>query len=116
MTGEMKIAFKTSKLQKRCNRFKEASRAWGFDNARILNRRLQEIDAVENLEEFVHLPGPKCHPLVGHRNGQWACSLAGLWRLIFVPDGDPASYLKDGKVVTTLVSQIKVVEIEDYHG
>ncbi len=111
----MQIAFRTAKLAKRCNQFKEACRAWGSENARILGQRLQEIEAAENLEQFCRLPGPDGHPLKGDRKGQWACNLVGLLRLVFVPDGEPSTYLEEGRLVRSKVLRIKVLEVRNYH-
>lgn len=57
-----------------------------------------------------------CHPLAADRKGQWAVSLWGQFRLVFVPDHDPMPLLDDGGIDTTLVTKILITEVVDYHG
>ncbi len=39
----------------------------------------------------MNLPGYRLHQLKGERKGQWAVSVSGNWRLVFVFDGVNAS-------------------------
>lgn len=112
----MEIAFRTAKLEKLCNQFKAASRKWGKDNATKLQQQLQEISAAENLEQFCRLPAARCHKLEADRKGQWGCQLAHGMRLVFEPEGDPATFLEGGRLVPSKVTRIRIVEVKNYHG
>jgi proteic killer suppression protein len=65
-------------------------------------QRIQRIldlldDACEPQE--LAIPGMFLHPLKGDRNGQWAMTVSGNWRITFAFDGE----------------DIIVVNLEDYH-
>ena len=111
----MEIAFRTSKLQKRCNQHQDACRAWGQENAEKLGRRLQEIYAADNLEQFCRLPAAGGHQLDQDLRGKWACSLAGRFRLVFEPDGDPTSFFSGGRVVAAKVVRVKILEVTNHY-
>lgn len=38
----------------------------------------------------LNLPGYRLHPLKGDRQGQWAATVSGNWRLVFEFDGEDA--------------------------
>lgn len=61
------------------------------------------------------VPG-RCHALGADRRGQFAVSLWGSYRLIFIPDHDPIPTLADGGIDLTRVTQISITEVVDYHG
>jgi len=42
-------------------------------------------------QEEMNLPGLRLHPLKGERKGQWAVSVSGNWRLVFVFEGENAT-------------------------
>lgn len=41
--------------------------------------------------EAMNLPGARLHQLRGDRQGQWAVSVSGNWRLVFAFDGQDAT-------------------------
>ena len=41
--------------------------------------------------EAMNLPGTRLHQLRGDRQGQWAVSVSGNWRLVFTFDGQDAT-------------------------
>ncbi len=53
--------------------------------------------------------------LTGDREGHYAVTLSGNWRLVFRPDHDPLPLLPDGGVDLERVTAIKIVEVIDYH-
>ena len=61
--------------------------------------RLQVLNAATALEDIPPLKSVGLHPLVGDRQGQWAMTINGPWRLVF--------RFKDGNA--------EQVEIVDYH-
>jgi plasmid maintenance system killer protein len=111
----MLIDFKSNKLKKRCEDFREASRAWGIANAKNIIRRLNEISAAPNLGELNKLPPTRCHPLTGNRKGQYSVDLHGLMRLIIEPVCDNSAYDNDGMIDIAKVESVKIIEVVDPH-
>ena len=70
----------------------------GMDVAKAM-ARLQVLHAATALEDIPPLKSVGLHPLVGDRQGQWAMTINGAWRLVF--------RFKDGNA--------EDVEIVDYH-
>ncbi|KGM26282.1 MULTISPECIES: type II toxin-antitoxin system RelE/ParE family toxin [Photorhabdus] len=67
-------------------------------HANKLRQRLAVINEAEDIGE-INLPGYNLHPLTGNRQGQWAITISGNWRVTFeFIDGD--AY---------------IVNYEDYH-
>ena len=84
----MIIRFKTKKLENCYLEHRQAQKAWGEKIARKYIQRINLIKATSSLEEVKKLPGLRCHPLKGHREGQYAVNLNGLYRLIFTVEGE----------------------------
>jgi proteic killer suppression protein len=80
-----------------------------------LRRRLASLLAAPTLKDMDGVPG-RCHALGADRHGQFAVSLGGSHRLIFIPDHDPIPTLPDGGIDLTLVTKISITEVVDYHG
>ena len=74
------------------------SKFTGMDAAKAF-ARLQVLHAATALEDIPPLRSVGLHPLVGDRQGQWAMTINGPWRLVF--------RFKDGNA--------EDVEIVDYH-
>jgi toxin HigB-1 len=70
----------------------------GLDREKAM-ARLQLLDATRSLDELPPLASVHLHKLKGNRRGQWAMTINGPWRLIFL--------FKDGDAFD--------VEIADYH-
>jgi proteic killer suppression protein len=111
----MHIEYKSRALQKACTSDREMQRAYGAIRAKFLRRRLNELENASTLEIMTKVPGVRCHGLRGDREGQWAVSLDGNWRLVFLPDHEPLPALPDGGLDTAAVTQILVLEVVDYH-
>jgi toxin HigB-1 len=79
-----------------------------------LKQRLDDIRAAGSLAMLEHLPG-HYHALRADRPGEWACSLERQYRLVFRPLGDPLPVSNDGRLDTTKVTAVCVVEVVDYH-
>jgi proteic killer suppression protein len=56
--------------------------------ARKYIQRVNIIKQARNIEELKVLPGLRCHPLKGDRQGHWAINLTGFYRLIFTLEGE----------------------------
>ena len=54
-----------------------------------LNRKLDMLNAIEELKDLNSPPSNHLHPLYDNRKGQWSISVSGSWRLCFrFEDGD----------------------------
>ena len=84
----MQIEFRTKKLQKQYVQQKLAVKAYGNEVARKYIQRINIIKQAKDFDELSGLPGLKCHPLKGDREGQYAISLTGFYRLIFTLVGE----------------------------
>lgn len=74
------------------------SKFTGMDVAKAF-ARLQVLHAAKTLDDIPPLKSVGLHSLVGYRQGQWAMTINGPWRLVF--------RFKDGNA--------EDVEIVDYH-
>jgi toxin HigB-1 len=74
------------------------SKFTGMDVAKAF-ARLQVLHAATSLDDIPPLKSVGLHILVGDRKGQWAMTINGPWRLVFV--------FRDGNA--------EQVEIVDYH-
>ena len=61
-------------------------------NAQFASRLSRQLDQLNNSKSSagMSLPGYRLHPLKGERQGQWAVSVSGNWRLVFSFDGEDA--------------------------
>ena len=84
----MQIQFRTKKLEKQYNQNKLAVKAYGNEVARKYVQRINIIKLTKDFDELAGLPGLKCHPLKGDREGQYAIYLTGFYRLIFTLVGE----------------------------
>jgi plasmid maintenance system killer protein len=112
----MYIEFKSKKLKKEMETFKECVRKYGSDNARKINQRISEMVASLNLEEFCKLfRSARCHPLKGNRKGQYAIDIKHPYRIIFEPIISNEAYKDDGSLDLSKVIKIEIIEVIDYH-
>ena len=84
----MEVTFRTRRLEKEYREYARAVKSYGTKVARKYILRINIIKRVNNIEELMHLPGLRCHPLKGDRHGQYAIRLTGFYRLIFTLKGD----------------------------
>ena len=109
------IFFKSKSLATRFNNDKWLLKKYGERNARIIQQRLQEIEAAENLAQLMMLPGPRCHPLKGARKEQFAVRALDPYRITFEVADDPVPRKEDGGIDLAKVAAIRIVRVEDYH-
>ncbi|MBW7869399.1 MAG: killer suppression protein HigA [Brumimicrobium sp.] len=83
--------------------------------AKLVNQRIQEFLASQNLFVLGTLPGPRCHELKGSRKGELAVIISGNWRIIFEPNHDPLPLKTDGGLDWQKITSIKILEVIDYH-
>lgn len=84
----MEIKFKTNKLQKQYESSKEAVKAYGEQVAKKYIQRVNILKNAKSFEELYTIPQLKFHPLTGDRDGEFAITLTGFYRLIITNDGD----------------------------
>jgi len=63
------------------------SRAVSEQARRRAQVKLAQLDRVESVEELAKPPGNRLHKLGGDREGQWAISIDGQYRICFFFDG-----------------------------
>jgi len=90
----------------------------GAKRAKKIRIRMAELRATESLMDFwPPKSGPsRCHELTeGRRSGQLSVDLDHPYRLIFIPDHEPAPSKEDGGLDWSQVTAIKILAIEDTH-
>ncbi|WP_423129819.1 type II toxin-antitoxin system RelE/ParE family toxin [Gaoshiqia sp. Z1-71] len=110
----MKIAYKTSKLEKQLTVAKEMQKAFGT-MAKKVNQRIKEITASANIEVLKTIPAARCHELKGDKKGQFAVDISGNYRIIFEPDQNPIPVRDDNSIDCIKITDIKILGTEDYH-
>lgn len=111
---EMDIKFDKRTLEKCSKDQKYGIRKLGDLRWEIFMKRIGDITAAESLEDLRYVPG-HFHELVGDLKGYWACSLDGLYRLLFTPQENPIPTDEDGKYIWAEIKGIIIEEIKDYH-
>jgi plasmid maintenance system killer protein len=109
------IAWADRKLAKACASDGQGRRRWGPDQWKLLKRRLASLEAARTLEDMDGVPG-RCHQLRADRRDEFAVTLLGSYRLVFVPDHDPTPTLPHGGIDRGRVTRILITEVVDYHG
>ena len=110
----MQISFKSNKLEKSLTDPKGILKTYGV-MAKKVNQRMMELNAASSLSVMKTIPAANCHILSGDRPGQIVVDISGNWRIIFEPDHDPIPLLPDDGLDWISVTQIKVLEVTDYH-
>lgn len=110
----MKITFSDKKLRKLANDDRLMVKELGKERAKLLRRRLNQLEDAENLEQVRHLPG-HYHELTGNRKGQWACDLDQPYRLIFTPHENPIPANEDGQYIWLEITGVEIIEVTNYH-
>ena len=110
----MDILFATPQLRDVANDTRLLQRKYSADAARKIRRRLDDLLAATCLQDLYRGPG-RLHELVGNRRGQLAMEITGGLRLIFEPANVPLPLKTDGGLDWSMVTQIRILELEDYH-
>ena len=111
----MDIIFKTTKLQKACNDFRELQKVHGKQRAGLIRRRLDELRAANTLAEISHLPPPRMHQLKGERQGQISLDLDHPYRLLITVANTPIPKKDNGSINLSKVTAVMVLEVKDTH-
>jgi plasmid maintenance system killer protein len=110
----MNIQYGNNKIKKQLSSASEIKKAFGV-LAKKVNMRLEEIKASPNLAGLMQIPACNCHRLFGDRAGEWAVTISGNDRMIFEIKNDPIPLREDKSINTVNVTDIKIIEIVDYH-
>jgi proteic killer suppression protein len=111
----IEISWANRKLEKSCSDDGRGTKQWGAEQWKVLRVRLASLRAAPTLADMHGVPG-HCHPLTADRAGEFAVDLRGQYRLIFEPDHDPVPRLDSGGIDMTKVTDIRIKEVDDYHG
>lgn len=109
----MDIKFNKPRLKALLESKELMKQRYSVQAAKQARRRITALRAASNLHELPRQGS--LHPLHGDRKGQFAFSLGGKLRLIFVPDQDPVPRLADGGIDRRMVTRVTILEITDYH-
>ena len=112
----MDVYFRNRKLAKLFSSERELKRRWGLEMARIIMRRVAELEYAPSLGVAFTIPGARCHQLKGSRAGQLAVNLRHPYRLVFRPAEDPIPVKDDGGIDLDKVTKVEILEVVDYHG
>ena len=91
----MNVEFANNALARRFQDEGLAQRAW---SQRVARRYIMRVDVLMKIQEFDDLftiPQLHIHPLTGNRQGKWAITLQGRWRLIIERQGDDSILVKE---------------------
>jgi toxin HigB-1 len=108
----MDIEFADTNLIELCNDERVAKRKFNAALVKQLHHRLMDIRAAPFVTNII---GGKPHPLEREREGQFALTLVGLYRLVFEPANNPIPRKADGKIDWSNVNKVRIVYIGDYH-
>ncbi len=98
----MDITYKNKKIEKICMDAKIADRTYGKEMSEKIQMRIDEISAVDTVDEMIQYRIGRCHPLSGNRKGQYAVDLVHPYRLVFEKHGNQ-------------IQIAHIMEIVDYH-
>jgi len=110
----MNITFKNRKLQKILTNPGEIKKNYG-SMAKRVSQRMAQLQAAPNLATIQSLLALECHLLTGDRNGEWAVSISGNYRLIFEIEHNPIPTKEDGSIDSIRITDIRILETTDYH-
>lgn len=110
----MYIIFKDKKLEKlaTANDPSKLIRTYGPEIAKLVVKRLGEIQQATDIGFLVKNSIGRCHPLSKNRHGQFAMDLKHPFRLIFEPEFGENQQYTDWPTVSIAV----ILEVTDYHG
>lgn len=83
--------------------------------AKRLNQRMQECKAADNLGVLAKIPAARLHQLSHNRKEQLAITVTGNVRIVFEPWHEPIPQKPDGGLHYEAVTEIRIIEITDYH-
>ena len=109
----MRVVVGDKKFAKVLDDDRKMNKVYGDRIGRKIRRRLEQMLSAETLESLRY-QGGRCHELKGNRQGQLAMDLSHPHRLIFAPL-PPIPVRGDGGLDWKKVTEIRIIEIADYH-
>ena len=107
----MRVVVGDKKLAKILDDDREVNKVYGRRLGEKIKQRREQILRAQTLAE---LRNGRCHELKGNRQGQLAMDLSHPHRLIFAPL-PPIPLRVDGGLDWKKVTEIRIIEIADYH-
>jgi proteic killer suppression protein len=111
----MNIVFKNAKLEKVFNSEVELRKNYGNANGQTIMRRMSVLSAAQSLADISALPPERRHELTGARKGEFAIDLKHPFRLVIKPNHNPLPRKEDGGIDLKKVTDIIILDVEDYH-
>jgi len=112
----MQITFKNKKLKNIFDSHRKLLRVYGEVRGKKIEHRTSVLRAATYLEEVPVEKPDRRHALSLNRKGQFAVDITENYRLIFEPSNNPLPLQKDGGLDLKRITEIKILEVEDYHG
>ena len=81
----MDVSFRTRGLKRCYERSRDAHREWGPDVGRKYVQRIDQLRSMPRFQDLRKLVSLRFHRLSGDREGEYALTLQGRWRLIVEP-------------------------------
>ena len=85
----MIIKFRNRTLRERYEDANKGTREWGPQVAHRYIQRIEQIEAMPTFHSLFSIRSLRLHPLKGGRQGQYALTLVGRYRLIIERDDAP---------------------------
>jgi proteic killer suppression protein len=104
----MDFCFKSKKLRKECENYRELCRKYGEKRAKKIMQRIKEISAAMNLYDISMNPNARLKPLKHNRKGQLSIDINHPYRIILKP-------LKGNIHEFKTITRVQIIEIVDYH-
>ncbi|MCF6419810.1 type II toxin-antitoxin system RelE/ParE family toxin [Furfurilactobacillus milii] len=105
----MDINYRNEKLKKQCTSLKDAKRAFDAITAKNLFRKINFIEAADNLQSVINYPPFHFHDLKGERSGTYAMDVNGRnnsYRIICSFDAPKTHVFSEASTIT-------IMEIEE---
>jgi proteic killer suppression protein len=118
LLGNMKIYFRTKRLQAALADSASRTKAYGADMAKKIGVRLTTLQAADSLYDLwppMKLP-ERCHELKGDLAGTFSIDLKHPFRLLFVPFELPILPDEDPKTLWKACTAIEIADLADTHG
>ena len=110
----MNILFETDKDKAFYEDFKALRKSYGNDLAKLITRRLNEIDDFDSVGDLLDSGIGKGHYLKNNYRNCIGLSLTGNYRLIIRPLYDEDTDFS--QLDNYSLSKVTILKVEDYHG
>ena len=107
-------SFSDSKFEELCKDSTKLTKKYGYDNAKKINQRLNEIKSADSLGLMLQFRIGRCHHLTGNLKGKCAVDLEHPKRLVFEPIFEQA--FEPCEIDYYTVEKVLILEVRDYHG